>query len=78
MELHITVLPRWVRVSLERASGSTYLVPFVDETRKLTTAKYRMKNLWHHGDLKISVLFRLDGRSVRHMKRVKIIEACEL
>lgn len=78
MELYTTELVRWKRLPLEDALGNAYLVPFIDETRKVTTAKWRMKNLWHHGDLKISVIFRLDGRSVRYMKRVKIIEGCEL
>jgi hypothetical protein len=78
MKLYITELPRWMRLTLEDVRGVTYLVPFRDETRKTTTAKWRMKRLWHHGNLRISVLFRLDGRSIRYMKRVKVIECCEL
>lgn len=78
MTLYITELPRWKRLPIDDALGTAYLIPFIDETQKLTTAKWRMKSLWHHGELKISVLFRLDGRSVRYMKRVKIIECCEL
>jgi len=78
MELHTTELPRWVRLPLETVRGKAYLVPFRDETGKTTTARWVMKKIWHHGDLKLEVIFRLDGRSVRYMKRVRIIECCEL
>jgi len=77
-ELYTTELPRWKRLSAEDVRGVKLVTPFRDETRKITTAKWKMKYGWHHGNLVMSYLFRLDGRSVRYMKRVKIIECCEL
>ena len=78
MELYTTELVRWKRMPIEDVLGVRICIPFVDEMRKFTTAKWRMKEGWYKGGKATHYLFRLDGRSVRHMKRVKIIEACEL
>lgn len=50
-------------------------VPFMDENLKHTTAKYKAIGVdkGGHSDVMIYV-WKLDGRSVRYMKRVKIIE----
>jgi len=78
MELYTTELFRWKRLPIDEVMGVRISVPFIDETHKYTTAKWRMKEGWYSGGKAIYYLFRLDGRSVRHMKRVKIIEGCEL
>lgn len=71
--LKTTELCRYIQSA--ELKGTEIRFPFRDEIGKTTVAKYKLVEILESN---ISVLYnyiwRLDGRSVRHMKRVKIIE----
>jgi hypothetical protein len=73
--LKTTKLFRWLIKGPDSNITPKLLVPFVDETGKLTVARYVLKSIIHSNLIGCdNYLYRLDARSVRYMKRVKIIE----
>lgn len=78
--LYHTRLPRWIAVasSDSRLMTSSLGKSFRDERRKITTAKWKFRYGWHISYEPHMYLFRLDGRSVRYMRRVEIVDCCLL
>jgi hypothetical protein len=73
--LFITFLPRWLRVK-DEPPGVKIVHLYRDEYRKVTSAKWKLKHIWSHGNGTFSYLYRLDGRSIRYMRRVVVIDCC--
>lgn len=55
--------------------GKKLTIPFRDRYGKTTVAKYKLVDIIeHHVKERNNYIWRLDGRSIRYMQRVKIIE----
>lgn len=79
MDLKTTLIPRYIRFRLGQYLRPFFTNTFMDETSKQTKARWKADHVWRRpGTLEVHVLYKLDARSVRYMKRVKIVECCEL
>ena len=76
--LYTTELPRWKKFRAKQVRSTVWSVPFIDEHGKLTTARWKFKEGWYVNREPVYYMYRLDGRSIRYMRRVKIIDCCEL
>jgi hypothetical protein len=73
--LKTTELHRWLIKGPDFNITPKLRFPFRDETSKITIVKYILKGVIGSNLINCeNYLYRLDARSIRYMRRVKIIE----
>lgn len=74
MELYTTRVFRYLQSGAFH--GKKLIIPYRDEYGKITVAKYKLiKIIEHHVKECNNYLWKLDGRSIRYMRRVKVVES---
>lgn len=73
----MTKLYRFIETTFMQARFTT--INFIDKYGKITVARYKLiEAIEHPKTKKFAYLWKLDGRSVRYMKRKRIIENNDL